>query len=121
MFALDQLEAMLEAAARAGEPMTYAQVMRGYGLPFERWRVRHLCAALDAVDELQRGKNRPELAVLVVRGADGLPGQGWWLSKHPASREWTGEFTGPEAEAYVRRIQRAVFNWWRKPDADGHV
>jgi hypothetical protein len=116
MFELEQLEAMLVAAARAGETMTYAQVMRHYGLEFARWRVRHLCAALDAVDELQRGKGRPELAVLVVRGDDGLPGQGWWLSKHPAQAEWDGAFTGPAAELYVQRIQRELFGWWREHD-----
>ncbi len=121
MFDLDHLEAMLVGAARASEPLTYAQVMRGFGMGFERWRVRHLCAALDAVDELQRGKDRPELAVLVVRGSDGLPGQGWWLSKHPAQREWTGAFTGPEAELYVSRIQRELFDWWRNRDADGKL
>lgn len=112
LFPIDELEAMLIAAARAGESLSYGQVFNGFGLPFQRFQVGHLCAALDEVDRLQRGRDRPELAVLVVRAGDGLPGQGWWLSKHPAQGEWHGAFVGPEAAAYVAKNQRRAFDWW---------
>lgn len=121
LFPVDELEALLIAHARAGESMSYGQVFAHFGMPFQRYQVGHLCAALDEVDRLQRGKNRPELAVLVVRANDRLPGQGWWLSKHPAQREWTGAFVGPEAEQYVAQITRRVFDWWRDKDADGNM
>ncbi|QMW21733.1 ribose-phosphate pyrophosphokinase [Sandaracinobacteroides saxicola] len=116
---MDELEAYLIAAAKVRESVTYGEVFAAFGLPFQRFQVGALCAALDSVDQVQRGKDRPELAVLVVRGSDRLPGQGWWLSKHPAQAEWTGPFVGPAAAAYVRDIQRRTFDWWETADADG--
>ena len=66
--------------------------------------VAELCAALEEVDSRQRAQDRPGLASLVVRQSDGLPGQGWWLSKD--HDEWTGLFTGPEALKSVGHAAR---------------
>ena len=42
--------------------------------------MRQLCKTLGAVDEEAAARGEPELAVLVVRQSDGLPGQGWWVA-----------------------------------------
>jgi hypothetical protein len=111
-FPADHLEPLLIAAARARESITYKDVFDAVGLPFARWRVGALCAALEEVDALQRGHGRPELAVLVVRGSDRLPGQGWWLAKSPAQTDYTGAFTGAAAARYVAQVQARVFDYW---------
>lgn len=110
LFPIDELEALLILRAKAGRSISYGEVFQWFALPFQRFQVGQLCAALDAVDRLQRGRGRPELAVLVVRQSDGLPGQGWWLSK--SQRVWQGLFVGPEAAAFVRQTQARAFGWW---------
>lgn len=112
LFPVDELEALLILRAKAGRPISYGDVFAWFGLPFRRFQVGQLCAALDAVDALQRGSGRPELAVLVVRASDGLPGQGWWLSKN--HDPWDGLFTGPAAAAFVARHQARAFDHWRE-------
>ncbi len=112
LFPVDELEALLVLRARQGRAISYGEVFHWFGLPFRRFQVGQLCAALDAVDDLQRGSGRPELAVLVVRASDGLPGQGWWLSK--SHDRWDGPFTGPAAAAFVRRHQARAFDHWRE-------
>jgi hypothetical protein len=110
LFPVDELEAWLIACAKAGESVTYGEAFARFGLPFRRFEVGQLCAALDAVDELQRGRGRPELACLVVRAADRIPGQGWWLSKH--HDPWDGPFEGPEARRFVESHQGRAFAFW---------
>jgi len=100
--------AILHAAARARTPLTYAETLNALGFAFSRPKMRALCVVLDDVDAAERGAGRVALAVLVVRASDGLPGQGWWLSR----RDWTGAFTGPAAADYVARQQAAVFACW---------
>ncbi|MGQ5702119.1 ribose-phosphate pyrophosphokinase [Sandaracinobacteroides sp. A072] len=115
LFAVDELEALLVLRAKMGEPISYGEVFRWFGMPFQRFQVGHLCAALEEVDALQRGRGLPELASLVVRQSDGLPGQGWWLSK--GHDPWEGAFVGPEAAAFVRRHQQRACDQWN--DAKG--
>jgi len=109
----DHVEALLQAAARSGEPMTYAQVLNAVGLGFSRPRMRALCKVLDAIDDRARGRGEPELAVLVVRASDGLPGQGWWVGGRPRRDGYVGAWDGPEAAAYIRAVQRETFEHWR--------
>jgi hypothetical protein len=105
--------AILHAAARARTPLTYAEVLNALGFAFSRPKMRAVCVALDDVDAAERGAGRLPLAVLVVRASDGLPGQGWWLSRRgDGGAGWAGDFTGPAAAAYVAAAQRAVFNFW---------
>lgn len=116
----DQVAAQLQAAARAGESMTYAEVLGALGHGFSRPKMRALCAVLADVDAAERGAGRPDLAVLVVRQSDRLPGQGWWLGQ----RGYDGLFTGPAAAAWVTARQREVFAVWRtlsviRPGASG--
>lgn len=110
LFPIDELEALLILKAGNGAAISYGEVFQWFGHPFQRFQVGQLCAALEEVDSRQRGAGRPELASLVVRASDGIPGQGWWLSKgHDA---WDGPFVGPEAAAFVRRHQQRCFAYW---------
>ena len=105
---IDTIEALMQASARAGEPLSYSQALAALGHPFTRPRMRALCRALDDVDARAQARAQPELAVLVVRAADGLPGQGWWIGR----ADWKGPWHGPEAQAHVRMLQRAAFAFW---------
>lgn len=102
------------AAARARQPLTYAEALAAFGHPFSRPLMRQFCKALDAVDAGCRAAGEPELAVLVVRQSDGLPGQGWWVGE----RSHAGPWEGPQARAHVKARQRAAFEHWAaaKPD-----
>lgn len=104
----EHVRALLQAAARAGDSLTYSEVLGSMGMGFSRPKMRALCAVLGDVDAAERGAGRPELAVLVVRQSDRLPGQGWWLGE----RDYRGLFTGPEAAAWVKARQAAVFAFW---------
>ncbi len=112
LFPPDELEALLVLRAGAGEAVSYGEVFRWFGYPFQRFQVGQLCASLTEVDSRQRALGRPELASLVVRASDGLPGQGWWLSL--GEGVWKGAFTGAKAAAFVRRRQRLAFRFWAR-------
>ncbi len=116
LFPVEELEAWLIACARAGTSVTYGEAFHRFGLPFRRVQVGHLCAALEEVDRRQRAKGRPELACLVVRQSDRIPGQGWWLSK--SHDPWDGPFEGPEARAFVERHQARAFALWQGMPGD---
>jgi hypothetical protein len=107
------VESLLQASARAGEAMTYAQVLNAIGLSFSRPKMRALCKLLDDIDSAARGRGEPELAVLVVRASDGLPGQGWWVGGRPRRDGYAGPWEGGEAAAYIARVQREAFDYWR--------
>ena len=110
MFDPDELRALLVAHARAGEPATYASVLEALGHRFSRPKMRQLCRVLGDVDAHARGLGEPELAVLVVRQSDGLPGQGWWIAG--GAEGHTGAWEGPAARCHVKRLQQAVFDYW---------
>ena len=105
------VRALLIAAARHGEPLTYTALLHALGHPFTRPRMRALCRTLDAIDDAGRAAGEPEMAVLVVRQSDGLPGQGWWVGR----QGYAGPWTGPEATAFVRRLQAEAFGFWADP------
>ena len=108
-----EIEAMLRASAGVGEAMTYADVLNALGHAFTRPKMRALCKALDVVDDRARARGEPELAVLVVRQSDGLPGQGWWVGT-PERRGYTGLWEGPEAKAFIAEVQGRAFDYWRR-------
>jgi len=74
-----EVRAILVASARAGQAITYAEVLGLLGHHFTRPKMRALCKVLAFVDDEAEALGEPELAVLVVRQSDGLPGQGWWV------------------------------------------
>jgi hypothetical protein len=107
------VRALLIAAARQGTALSYAELLNALGHPFTRPRMRALCRTLDAIDEAARAAGEPDLAVLVVRQSDGLPGQGWWVGTRVRNTGYAGAWTGPEASRLVRDLQLAAFAFWR--------
>ena len=108
----EEVRAILIAAARAGEPVTYSEVLNMLGHQFTRPKMRALCKVLTVVDDAAAERGEPELAVLVVRQSDGLPGQGWWVGGAKA-HGYTGPWEGPKAAKLIRRLQRQAFDYWR--------
>lgn len=109
----DRVRALLIAAARRGEAISYSQLLSELGHRFTRPKMRAVCKTLDVVDARAAAAGEPELAVLLVRESDRLPGQGWWAGA-AASRRYEGAWTGPEAEAFVRDLQQRAFDFWRR-------
>ena len=113
MFDPDEVAAILHAAAREGRAVSYSEVLAELGHRFSRPKMRALCRVLEHVDTAERGVGRPDLAVLVVRESDRLPGQGWWVAESAAGLDYAGMWQGPAAAAYIRGRQEAVFAFWR--------
>jgi hypothetical protein len=118
MVDVDRLEALLIEAARARRSLTYAEVLAQFGLKITPRRVFGLCRDLGTVCERNRARGEPELAVLVVRKSDRLPGEGFF---HGLWRDgaYDGPATGPTAEAFIRRETGRVFAHWAPPRQRG--
>ena len=102
-------------AARAGHSLTYSALLGKLGHGFTRPKMRALCKTLDAIDR-DRTAGAPELAVLVVRQSDGLPGQGWWIGT--AERHgYRGDWEGPAGMRFVEKLQDKVFAYFCEPKA----
>jgi hypothetical protein len=106
-----EVRAILVASARAGEAISYSETLALLGHHFTRPKMRALCKVLAFVDDEAEEHGEPELAVLVVRQSDGLPGQGWWVGgakKHG----YVGPWEGPRAVKLIRKLQRQAFDFW---------
>jgi hypothetical protein len=105
---IDALEALLIEAARARRSLTYAEVLAHFGIKVAPRRVYALCHDLGEVCARNRARGEPELAVLVVRKADRLPGEGFF---HSYWRDglYDGPCTGTAAEAFIRAETERVF------------
>ena len=110
-----RIRALLVAAARRREAMSYSELLIELGHRFTRPKMRALCKTLDAIDAMGAVTGEPELAVLVVREADGLPGQGWWTGGRPLREGYEGPWTGPKATAFVAGLQARAFTHWAAP------
>lgn len=106
-----EVRAHLVASAMAGQPITYSELLGHLGYAFSRPKMRALCRTLAAVDAEAEAREEPELAVLVVRQSDGLPGQGWWVGG-AASHDYAGPWEGPKAAKFIRTLQRKTFDYW---------
>jgi hypothetical protein len=107
----EEVRAILIASAAAGEPITYSETLALLGHHFTRPKMRALCKVLAFVDDEAEERGEPELAVLVVRQSDGLPGQGWWIDgakKHG----YAGPWEGPKAKRLIRKLQGQAFDYW---------
>ena len=100
-------------AAAAGHPLTYSELLERLGHAFTRPKMRALCKTLAAVDEAAQADGEPELAVLVVRQSDGLPGQGWWVAGGASTHDYTGLWEGPEARRLIEKLHAQAFDYWR--------
>ena len=65
-----EVRAHLIAAAAAGHPLTYSELLEHLGYGFSRPKMRQLCKTLGAVDGDAAERAEPELAVLVVRQSE---------------------------------------------------
>ena len=111
-----EVRAILVASAQAGQAISYSEVLGLLGHRFSRPKMRQLCKVLGYVDDEAAARGEPELAVLVVRQSDGLPGQGWWIAgarKHG----YTGLWEGPKALRLIRKIQAEAFQHWAGREA----
>ena len=113
VFDIDHAEAFLQAAARAEESVSYKEMIEALGFPFSRPLALQLCRVLTEIDARAEARGEPGLAVLVVRQADRIPGQGWWMS-HVRANGYAGPFTGPAAMAEITPLQRVAFRHWRR-------
>ena len=110
-----EVRAILVASAHAGAPISYSETLELLGHQFTRPKMRALCKVLSFVDDEAEERGEPELAVLVVRQSDGLPGQGWWIGgakKH----DYKGLWEGPQAAKLIRKLQRQAFEFWAGRD-----
>jgi hypothetical protein len=106
-----EVRAILVASAQAGQWISYSEVLGLLGHHFTRPKMRALCKVLSFVDDEAEERGEPELAVLVVRQSDGLPGQGWWVGgakKH----NYSGLWEGPKAAKLIRKLQGRAFDYW---------
>ena len=120
----EEVRAHLIGAAAAGSAITYSELLERLGYPFSRPRMRQLCALLGEIDSIGAARGEPELAVLVVRQSDGLPGQGWWIGAD-ARYGYRGPWEGPEAKRFIAERQRLSFAFWAShagtvPPRDGN-
>ena len=112
----NEVRAILVSSAQAGLSITYSEVLGFLGHRFTRPKMRALCKVLAYVDDEAEERGEPELAVLVVRQSDGLPGQGWWVGgakKHG----YTGLWEGPKAAKLIRKLQAQAFEHWAGREA----
>jgi hypothetical protein len=106
-----EIRAHLIAAAAAGHALSYSELLEHLGYGFSRPKMRALCKTLGAVDRDAEARGEPELAVLVVRQSDGLPGQGWWV-EGARQHGYTGPWEGPKAGRFIRKLQQRAFDYW---------
>ena len=107
------VRAHLVAAAKAGVALSYGELLEHLGYRFSRPKMRQLCAVLGEIDRAAELRGEPELAVLVVRASDRIPGQGWWVAGGGRSRGYEGLWEGPEAARFIRSVQQETFDYWR--------
>ena len=108
----EEVRAHLIAAASAGHALTYSELLERLGYHFSRPKMRALCATLGVVDREGASRGEPELAVLVVRQSDGLPGQGWWVEGGACDHGYTGPSEGPRAAKLIKKLQGEAFAFW---------
>ena len=112
---VEEVSLLLKEAARQGKVFSYSELLMLLGFSFTRPKMRALCKVLDAIDMQGRGVDEPELACLVVREGDGLPGQGWWLNRH----DFVGEFESHAARRYLKDVQQKAFDYWQAQPKGG--
>ena len=107
-----RIRAILIEAARAGRSVSYSELLGDLGFRFTRPKMRAVCKTLEEVDRLSAAGGEPDLAVLVVRESDRLPGQGWWVGGTALLLGYDGPWEGAAAARFIREQQQAVFDYW---------
>jgi len=111
MVDLDRLERVLIQAARERRPVTYGQILAFFERKVTRITVAALCRDLGLVCRRAEAAGAPDLACLVVRKSDGLPGEGWFASERRAGA-YTGASIGAEAVRWLRFRQEQAFAYF---------
>jgi hypothetical protein len=99
---------LLQDAARNRITYSYSELLMLLGISFTRPKMRSLCKVLDVIDLNGSAAQEPELACLVVREGDNLPGQGWWIGR----TDFVGEYESHAARKYLKDIQNAAYDYW---------
>jgi hypothetical protein len=110
-----EVRAHLVAAAKAATALSYGALLEHLGYRFSRPKMRALCSMLGEIDREAEARGEPELAVLVVRASDGIPGQGWWVAGGGSGRGYDGPWEGPEAARFIAQVQAQTFAFWQSP------
>jgi hypothetical protein len=84
--------------------------LRAFGRRPAPRNVAALCRDLGRLEALLRPRGVPDLACLVVRAADGLPGVGWFASERRGGA-FEGPLDGPAARVHLRTCQERAFAW----------
>ena len=116
MVDLDRLERILIQSARERRPVTYGQLLAMFERKVTRITVSALCRDLGRVEERRAGEGWPDLACLVVRKSDGLPGEGYFDSLR-REHAYAGPSVGEAAAAFIRARQERAFAWVREGGA----
>ena len=104
MVDLDLLEHRLLAAALAGRSLTYGVLLAFIERRVTPITVRALCRDLGRVGDRIEALGGPDLACLVVRASDRLPGAGYFQAMRAAGL-YAGPDAGDEAERFVADAQ----------------
>ncbi len=107
MLDADQLEQVLIQAARGGHTVSYRALLAMGGRRVGPNNVRALMRVLGEVCRRMEARGEPDLACLVVRESDGLPGEGYFAAE--AER---GDVLAGSRRARVTRAQEAAFAYW---------
>ncbi len=107
-----RIRAILTEAAREGRSVSYSELLGELGFRFTRPKMRAVCKTLEEVDRLAALDGEPDLAVLVVRESDRLPGQGCWVGGTALLLGYDGPWEGAAAARFIREQQQAVFDFW---------
>jgi hypothetical protein len=117
MVDLDRLERILIRTALERRPITYGQLLDLFERKLTRITVSALCRDLGRIEERRAGAGWPDLACLVVRKSDGLPGEGYFDSLRREGA-YAGPSTGEPAEAFIRARQQRAFAWASRSGRD---
>lgn len=107
-----RIRAILTDAAREGRSVSYSELLGELGFRFSRPKMRAVVKTLAEVDRLCAADGEPDMAVLVVRESDRLPGQGWWVGGTALLLGYDGPWEGAAAARFIREQQQAVFDFW---------
>lgn len=112
MVDVDRLERVLLQTAAEGRVLTYGQLLAFFGYGVTPIRVAALCRDLGIVCRRVEARGGPDLACLVVRKSDALPGEGYFAALRDEG-SYDGPATGPRAASLVRDRQMAAFAFAR--------
>lgn len=107
MLDADALERVLIQAAAQGATLSYRQLLAMGGRRVGPNNVRALMRVLGEVCRRTEARGEPDLACLVVREKDGLPGAGYFAAE--------GALSPSERRAHIAQAQERAFAFWAGP------